>query len=64
MEVVRFVSCWSLGITGMLCIEAHSTFDQKAIYYAFLFQMYNICISFQENSIIHLSAYYSYSSRI
>lgn len=33
-------------------------------YYAFLFQMYNICISFQQNSITPLSAYYSYPSGI
>lgn len=38
-----------LRIKGMFHIKVHSTFNSQAIYYAFLFQVYNIIFLFKRN---------------
>lgn len=55
MQILKILTARScldycfLTRTGMFHIKVHSTFNLQAIYYAFLFQVYNIVFLFMRN---------------
>lgn len=55
MQILKILTARSCSFycfltrTGMFHIKVHSTFNLQAIYYAFLFQVYNIIFLFMRN---------------